>query len=143
MTGTLDTTKALSQFLDERVGSERSLDFKPLIGSLYTLSQIVTRAAAAAAGSDGASMEGGAVPGSAEGGGAMNTSGAIRSRRDVVLLLDKICEFLDRTEPSNPAPLLLQRAKRLMEMNFIDLLKELAPDGLPQARNVTGVRDEE
>lgn len=143
VTGTLDTAKALSQFLDERVGSDRSLDFKPLIGSLYTLSQIVTRAAAAASGTDGEpAAEGEAGPG--EGGGAaMNTGGALRSRRDAVLLLDKISEFLERTEPSNPAPLLLQRAKRLMEMNFIDILKELAPDGLPQARNVTGVRDEE
>lgn len=144
--GTLAGAKALSQFLDEQVGSDRSLDFKPLIGSLFTLSQVVTRVAAAAAGdASGDSDEQGADGGFGGGGGGpgINAGGAIRSRQDVIVLMDKISEFIQRTEPSNPAPLLIQRAKRLMEMSFIDILKELAPDGLNQARNVTGVRDEE
>jgi len=145
VTGTLAAAKALASFLDEQVGSDRSLDFKPLIGSLFTLSQVVTRVAASLSGGDAGSSDGSSFGGDEGGGGGpgISTTGAIRSRQDAIMLMDKISDFLARTEPSNPAPLLIQRAKRLMEMTFIDILKELAPDGLNQARNVTGVRDEE
>lgn len=144
---TFAAAKGLSQLLDDRVGSDRSLDFKPLIGALYTLNQTVGKLATPAAGAGavdsetGAALDGGG--GGGAGGGAISTSGAVRSRQDVVILLDKISEFLQRTEPTNPVPLILARAKRLMEMNFIELLQEIAPDGLMQAKNVAGIRDEQ
>lgn len=65
-------------------------------------------------------------------------AGAIRTRTDVIVQLDRLCEFLQRTEPTNPAPLLLQRAKRLMQMNFLELIDDLAPDGASQVRIVVG-----
>ena len=144
---TFAVAKGLAQFLDDRVGSDRSPDFKPLIGALYVLNQAVSRlAAAAAAVAEVDPATGEAVDGGGGGGGggpAISTSGAVRSRQDVVVLLDKISEFLQRTEPTNPVPLILARAKRLMEMNFIELLQEIAPDGLMQAKNVAGIRDEQ
>jgi type VI secretion system protein ImpA len=144
---TFAAAKSLSQFLDDRVGSDRSPDFKPLIGALYVLNQTVSRlAAAAAAIAEVDPATGEAIGGEAGGGGGgpgLSTSGAVRSRQDVVILLDKISEFLQRTEPTNPVPLILARAKRLMEMNFIELLQEIAPDGLVQAKNVAGIRDEQ
>jgi type VI secretion system protein ImpA len=142
---TLATAKAVAQFLDDRVGSDRSLDFKPLIGALYVLNQAVSKAAAAAGAvsGDAGTAGDGAEAGAAGGGPAISTSGAVRSRQDVVVLLDKISEFLQRTEPTNPVPLILARAKRLMEMNFIELLQEIAPDGVMQAKNVAGIRDEQ
>jgi type VI secretion system protein ImpA len=56
----------------------------------------------------------------------------------VILLLDRISEFLIRTEPTNPVPLILQRAKRIMGMNFLELMNDLAPGGVEQVRVVTG-----
>lgn len=144
---TFTAAKALASLLDERVGSERSLDFKPLVGALYLLNQYVSKAAESLGGAPDPGAEGFA-DGSAGGGGGgsdgpgINTGGTLRSRQDVVVLLDKISEFLQRTEPTNPVPLILARAKRLMEMNFLELLQEIAPDGLVQAKNVTGIRDE-
>lgn len=147
VSGTLASAKSLAQLLDERVGSDRSPDFKPLVGALYVLNQAVSKAAAAQApinGDAGAEDAAAGVEGAggSASGAAISTSGAVRSRQDVVILLDKISEFLQRTEPTNPVPLILARAKRLMEMNFIELLQEIAPDGLVQAKNVTGIRDE-
>ena len=142
---TFAMAKSLSQLLDERVGSERSLDFKPLVGALYALNQVVSKAAGAAAAAAGGDAEAGAAQDGGAGGGGgpgLSTSGAVRSRQDVVVLLDKISEFLQRTEPTNPVPLILARAKRLMEMNFIELLQEIAPDGVVQAKNIAGIRDE-
>lgn len=141
---TLAAAKGLAAMLDGKVGASRSPDLKPLIDSLSVVAQVVGRATASlqgAAGEGGESAEAGAAGGA---GPAINAaSGTIRSRADVVLLLDRICEFLQRTEPTSPAPLLLLRAKKLMNMNFIDILSEMAPDGLDQARIVTGVKAEE
>jgi len=66
-------------------------------------------------------------------------SGEIRSREDVVRMLDKACDYFNRNEPSSPVPLLLQRAKRLVSADFFEVVKELAPDGLTQAQRNAGV----
>lgn len=59
--------------------------------------------------------------------------GAIQSREDVVRTLDRICEFYARTEPSSPVPMLLQRARRLVDKSFLEVLRDLVPDGVNQA----------
>ena len=45
---------------------------------------------------------------------AAPVSGAINTRDDVTRMIDKICEYYARTEPSSPVPLLIKRAKRLV-----------------------------
>jgi type VI secretion system protein ImpA len=142
----LAAARAIGRFLDEKVGSDRSPDLKPLIASLTTVDQLVGRIAAtvngAAAGEGGSGdAAGGDSPGSSAGPG-INAGGAIRSRADVALLLDRIAEYLQRTEPTNPARMLVNRAKLIMDMDFIQLINELAPDGISQARTVTGVKEE-
>ncbi len=65
-------------------------------------------------------------------------SGNINSREDVIRMLDKACEYFNRQEPSSPVPLLLQRAKRLVSMDFISILQNMAPEGVKQAQNLLG-----
>jgi type VI secretion system protein ImpA len=67
---------------------------------------------------------------------------AINSREDAMKLLDLVCRYYEVNEPSSPLPLLVGRARKLAEMDFIGILRELAPDGLSQAQNVVGQRDE-
>jgi type VI secretion system protein ImpA len=60
--------------------------------------------------------------------------------------LDKICDYYERYEPSSPLPMLLKRAKRLATKSFLDILEDLTPDGVSQARIIGGVeqgQDEE
>ncbi len=68
--------------------------------------------------------------------------GEIRSREDVVRMLDRACDYFNRNEPSSPVPLLLQRAKRLVSADFFEVVKELAPDGLTQAQRNAGVEND-
>jgi type VI secretion system protein ImpA len=63
---------------------------------------------------------------------AAGITGAVRSREDVVMLLDKICGYYERNEPSSPLPLLLQRCRRLAALSFVDIVKDLAPAALQQ-----------
>jgi len=69
-------------------------------------------------------------------------TGEIRSREDVILALDKICQYYDRYEPSSPLPLLLKRAKRLANKTFLEIVKDLTPDALAQIQALGGVEPE-
>jgi type VI secretion system protein ImpA len=66
-------------------------------------------------------------------------SGEINSREDAVRMMDKISNYFERNEPSSPVPLLMQRAKRLVSMSFMDILADIAPEGLKQAKNIGGI----
>lgn len=66
----------------------------------------------------------------------------VRSRAEVIRLLDLVCEYYERYEPSSPLPMLLQRARGLVDKNFLEILRDLAPDGLTQAQTIVGSRDE-
>jgi type VI secretion system protein ImpA len=87
--------------------------------------------AAAAAGGDAAAA---APP-------ARGLSGDILSREDVVRAFDKISSYFEKNEPSSPIPLLVERCKRLVTMNFMEILGDLAPDSVKQAQVVVGKRD--
>lgn len=65
-------------------------------------------------------------------------NGEITSREDVIRLLDRICAYYQRWEPASPVPLLLQRARRLVPMQFVDLIRDLAPDALPTIEGLRG-----
>jgi type VI secretion system protein ImpA len=92
---------------------------------------------------------GGTAQASAE--GAVHTNGTttrvaltgdINTREDVVRALDKICDYYARNEPSSPLPLLLQRCKRLATMSFLEIVREMVPDGLSQVELIAGKREE-
>jgi type VI secretion system protein ImpA len=61
-----------------------------------------------------------------------------RSRDDVALALEQASAYLERYEPSHPAPLLIRRALRLMDMNFCDIVRELVPASLAHVQNLAG-----
>jgi type VI secretion system protein ImpA len=67
---------------------------------------------------------------------------SVNSRADAMRLLDLVCQYYERCEPSSPLPLLIERARRLADKNFLDVLRDLAPDGLNQAKSIAGPRDE-
>jgi len=63
---------------------------------------------------------------------------AVTNRADAVRLLDLVIEYYERNEPSSPLPLLIARARRLADKGFLDLVRDLAPDGLGQAERMAG-----
>jgi type VI secretion system protein ImpA len=68
--------------------------------------------------------------------------GAPRSREEVLRALDGICAYYARNEPSSPVPLLLERCKRLVTMSFLDIVKDMLPDGMATIQTIAGKRNE-
>jgi len=70
--------------------------------------------------------------------GRVAKSSGVHNREDVVRALDAICKYFEHYEPSSPIPFLLLRAKRLLSMNFMEILGELTPDAVRQAEDICG-----
>jgi type VI secretion system protein ImpA len=139
------TATAVRASRDELAGLERALadklgssapDLRPLGAVLHAQlrelePQLAARGsalgatAAAAGGAEAAPGSGGHAPAA--------PSTGVNSREDVITWLDRICEFYARSEPSSPVPILLQRARRLVNKSFLDVVRDLMPDGLNQA----------
>jgi len=83
---------------------------------------------------DGDGVQGASEPGARAGGGP----GDLRTRADAAQMLEMVCRFMEQHEPSNPAPLLIRRAQRLIQMNFMEIVKDLMPDSLAQIEKLAG-----
>jgi type VI secretion system protein ImpA len=68
--------------------------------------------------------------------------GALRTRADARRQLESVCEFLERTEPAHPAPLLIRRAARLLDLSFLDIIRDIAPGAASQVEDLGGLRRE-
>ncbi|MDN5787187.1 type VI secretion system protein TssA [Pseudorhodobacter sp.] len=69
--------------------------------------------------------------------------GAINSPQDVRNTLDRLIAYYNRTEPSSPLPLLLERAKRLVGADFVTIVRDMARDGYSNVKTIGGLPDDD
>ena len=62
----------------------------------------------------------------------------ISNRQDVTRILDQICYYYEKNEPASPVPLLLKRARRLVEKNFFEIIEDVAPESVDQIQKLIG-----
>lgn len=144
--GTLDLINALESRLTAQVGVGSAIDFDPLRQLVKSCVQLLDERLAKrglGAGTETAAGDADAVVmvdgvASAAGVVAVAAPGRIANRDDVIRMLDRICEYYQANEPSSPVPILLQRARRLVTMDFLEIMRNLAPDGLSQIETIKG-----
>ena len=141
--GAHTAVKGIDDLLTKAVGSSRAVAFDALLSLLKEQQKTIAPYAAPnenlETGGDTAAAGGEGAEGQPE---AAGVSGAVRTRQDVIRVLDQICDFFRRTEPSSPVPLILQRARRLVDMDFVQLLTDLAPDSVKEIHAIAGIRPE-
>lgn len=54
----------------------------------------------------------------------------IRSREDVARILEKVCKYIERTEPTNPVSLIIRLAQTLMTKNFLEIIEAIPPEDM-------------
>jgi type VI secretion system protein ImpA len=69
--------------------------------------------------------------------------GAISGSEDVKKALDQIIAYYARREPSSPVPVLLNRAKRLVNADFLTIVRDMAPSGMDNVNTVGGLKDDD
>ncbi|WP_447736124.1 type VI secretion system protein TssA [Rhodanobacter soli] len=138
----LENAKAIDGIFNDRVGTAGP-DFKNLLSEIYELKKFLEPQLARRLPAEGSAEDGEAGEEGTGGSGAVRASGgAIAGPQDVMRRIDELCDYYTRNEPSSPVPLLLRRAQRLVGMDFMDLLKDLAPGGISELRVVSGTPDE-
>jgi type VI secretion system protein ImpA len=139
-----EQARAIESVVTEKVGASNAASLDQLSRLLKEAGKAIDTRLAARGGSvaEGAAVavNGRAVNGHALNGGTapLSVTGQLQSREDVMRMLDKICEYYARVEPSSPVPLLLQRAKKLVPMSFMEIMQDLIPDGVSQAEMYRG-----
>lgn len=63
---------------------------------------------------------------------------SIRSRQEIILMLDRILEYFQHFEPSHPAPIFIRRTKQMIGMDFISIVEDLLPESLNTLQQFTG-----
>lgn len=140
----LESVTGIETLVTERVGAAQAPDLGELRELLRSGAKVVdetlaTRGVSGVAAADtGSSAEGAPAGASAQPAAAPAAPGQIATREDVVRALDRVCEYFARHEPSSPVPLLLRRAQRLVSKSFLEIVRDLAPDGVAQVETIRG-----
>jgi type VI secretion system protein ImpA len=140
----LSRLEQLQQLMRDRVGYAAAPEFKSLLAALSGLRDLIPAAEGQARAVDSTAAGGETfAPSGSPRSSRSGLTGAIDSRADAMRAIDMVCEYLERTEPTNPAQLLLRRARKLVNKNFVELVRELAPESLGEVARVMGISADE
>jgi type VI secretion system protein ImpA len=134
-----EALKQLQRVMNDRFGIELAVDVRALRNMIEALKGVLPEpahddsSAEANQSEDGADLTSSAPR---RGSGGLQS---IESRQDAVKALQMICAYLERSEPTNPAQLLLRRAERLIDKSFLQLVRDLAPDAVAEVARIMGV----
>ena len=131
-----DELSAIDALVTDQVGAAYAADLGSLQDLLKNIGRIFQEQLAARGVGDAPDADS-QPAGTSENAAAV--SGEIRSREDAIHVLDRVCDYFVQNEPSSPVPLLLRRAQRLVNKDFMEILRDLTPGGVDQAETIGGV----
>lgn len=128
----------MQKLLGERFSLDMGVDLKVLRTMLAAIQSVLPGAppVAEAAAETGEADQGGGGPARPV---RMSGVHSVESRHDAVRAIELVCAYLERSEPTNPAQLLLRRAARVIDKNFLQLVRDLAPDAVKEVARIMGV----
>ena len=139
--------RAIEDAMTERVGVDKAMSLETLHDALTEvakhaeehLARCAPEEAAPEETSAGSDAPGAGATGPAGAAPSNRLSGEIHSREEVLAALGKITSYYERYEPSSPVPLLVNRAKKLVNSSFLDVIQDVSPEVLEQVRKLGGV----
>ncbi len=142
----LASIQAIVQLFADKSGQRPSLDLLQTtfrrVGEFYSAQDAEAAAEAAVAagdGSDDAESGSDELGGAGGSGGKPPRSSGLASRADAVRILQQVATFLRKSEPSSPAPMFVDRAVKLLQMDFNAIVKELMPDSRDRIEMLGGI----
>jgi len=141
----LAAVQAIVKLFADHSGQRPSLDLLQQtmrrVGDFYAEQD--AEAAAEAAAAAGVEDDGGAgsdeLGGGGGSGGKSPRSGGLASRADAVRILQQVATFLRKSEPSSPAPMFVDRAIKMLQLDFAAIVKELMPDSQERIEMLGGI----
>jgi type VI secretion system protein ImpA len=136
----VEHVKALETFLKDKGVITQAPDLRPLRDMLQVTANL-SAAVLQAEDPEGDYGQGEGAGGEGGQEGRAAAPGQIRSRDDAIRVLENVCKFIEQSEPSNPAPLFIRRAQRLLSRSFLEIIQDLAPDSLGQIQKLAGIEE--
>jgi type VI secretion system protein ImpA len=137
----VEHVKALETFLKDKGVITQAPDLRPLRDMLQVTANLSAAVLQAEDPEGDYGQADGAAPGEAGQEGRAAAPGQIRNRDDAIRVLENVCKFIEQSEPSNPAPLFIRRAQRLLSRSFLEIIEDLAPDSLGQIQKLAGLEE--
>lgn len=133
---------SLRSLVEEKVAAAEMPDLERLTLVLKPVQRALDRLTSSSVG-DTSQLDGMAGGETETSSGVSGIPGSIKSRDDARRALERVCEYLERHEPSNPASLFARRAQRLLDMQFLDIMRELSPDAMGHLEMLTGSQSQQ
>ncbi|WP_165872577.1 type VI secretion system protein TssA [Nitrosomonas sp. Nm84] len=129
ITEALETLQEIRNFLKQKVNEAQLPDFSKLQIALEPILLLCKNAATSSQDTDleESSLAGEGVRMADKNG---SSQGEIRSREDITRVLEKVCKYLERTEPTNPVSLIIRLAQTLMTKNFLEIIEAIPPEDM-------------
>lgn len=129
--------RAVEATLGDRAGAGAGTSFAPIYASLLEIGEAVRAFLPEPISGEDAVLGDGDPLAAVDGTSGV---GAVRSREDVIRVLDLAIDYYRRHEPTSPVPLLLGRAREWVDRDFLELLEDIAPGAAGDARNILHYR---
>jgi type VI secretion system protein ImpA len=133
----LASLKRIEALMNERFGADKGVDLAAVRGMLTSVKSMLP--ARAAENVESENEETGGAPAPAPAPARRSGVHSVETRQEAVQAIELVCAYLERSEPTNPAQLLLRRAARVIDKNFLQLVRELAPDAVKDVARIMGV----
>ena len=132
----LSSLELVQALMSRRFSPDLVVDLTTVRGMLASIKSVLPAVAVA---DDGEEVD---TKGTQDAAAPVRLAGGVHSvdtRRDAIRAIELVCAYLERNEPTNPAQLLLRRAARVIDKNFLQLVHELAPDSVKEVARIMGV----
>ena len=130
-----DAIRRVDRVLVAQAGDETGANFQTTYETLSDIKRSVLSFSAsppAAEETDTPSGEDAQASPSRSGG----AGGKVESRQDVIKALDAIGDYYRLREPGSPIPVLLQRAREWVNLDFLSIIGDIAPGSVDEAKRV-------
>jgi type VI secretion system protein ImpA len=132
----LNSLERIQALMSQRFSADLVVDLATVRGMLTGVKSVLPAAADGAAEADAGDTPRGATSAPSRLAGGVHS---VDSRQEAIRAIELVCAYLERSEPTNPAQLLLRRAARVIDKNFLQLVRELAPDAVKDVARIMGV----
>ncbi|MEY8830475.1 type VI secretion system protein TssA [Sedimentitalea sp. XS_ASV28] len=140
-----ENVRAISAVFDEKTPGQGP-ELMPLVKLLDLMARRVGEYASSAGPADtaeeGAPVDPDTTATDAAPAAPVQAVGAINSRTDVINALERIVGYYRQKEPSSPVPILLERAKRLVNADFLTIIRDIAPGEFDAVKSLGGIDDD-
>ena len=139
----LEELEEINRIIESKLGDQNTLDLDAIKASLNEISQFLSPFAGPQSSGEPdetqQELDLDFPASSLQAPQSVRSGGAINNRNEVIRTLDLIIDYYHKNEPSSPVPILLKRASTLVNKDFLEIIRDMAPDGVHQIEILAGI----